>query len=235
MKKMYKITSVLAVLLILPLSLSTHFFTKAATTYDSSEMNGTTLHDVPTRPIENVAQFNATKEVVVNKASVQTKATSPSSTIISAGLLPKAGRTYTYEPSFQGPEKKTYSAERNPYFDQAVNLLEDEYTGFTYIETANSFSLGIANSDVFYFSLDYPMKAKTTIRDTDYGIESDDYTEVTVVSTSQTVQTKAGTFKNVVVLQYPNGSTLFIAKDYGIIKITDYDGSLSTELIAVES
>lgn len=234
MKKMYKITLILVVLIVLPLSFSKHFFTEAASTYDIPKNNGTSLHGVSIRPTENVAQFDSTKEIAAIKSSTQTKKNPTTSTIISAGLLPKTGKSYTYEPSFQGPEKKTYSAERNPYFDQAVNLLEDEYTGYTYIESANSFSLGIAYSDVFYFSLDYPMQAKTTIRDTDYGFESDDYTDVTVISTTQTVRTKAGTFKNVVVLQYPNGSKLFIAKDYGIIKITDYEGNISTELTAVE-
>ncbi|ATP41444.1 hypothetical protein CSE16_16010 [Solibacillus sp. R5-41] len=260
MKKRFKnsliLTMTLLFVTVLPYSISKHSLTQAASTQAIQTNHGTSLHEAPTSHAEKKATIkNHTKEIihaVTNRwastefqkgkgnldVSTQTKkklvANLATDTTIIGGLLPNVGQSYTYEPSFHGPEKKTYVATKNPYFDNAVNLLEDEYTGYTYIESPSSFALGVAYSDVFYFSLDYPMKAKATIRDTDYGIEKNDYTDVTVTSTTETVHTKAGTFKNVVVLTYPNGSTLFIAKDYGIIKITDYEGNTSTELIAVQ-
>lgn len=254
MKNIVKITFILFILFLSP---SKSTFIQAASTNDFQEKNSLFFHGASSLHTEKIALFqNHLIDIVhavknkwasveyqskLNKmyTSAQTKKSPLSNPILSAeiisSLLPKTGQHYTYEPSFQGPEKKTYIATKNPYFDNAVNLLEDEYTGYTYIESPTSFTMGDAYSDVFYFSLDYPMHAKTTIRDTDYGIEGNGYTEVVVTSTTETVHTKAGTFKNVVVLRYPNGSTLFIAHGYGIIKITDYEGNISTELVAVEN
>ena len=154
--------------------------------------------------------------------------------VITNGLLPKANRNYTYEPSFEGGAKTTYKASINPDIRNSVSLMEEDFIGYTYIENENSFELGVAYSDVFFFSLSYPMKEKSTIYDTDYGIESDTKTEVTVESTSTTLKTKAGTFKNVVVIKYPNGSKLYLAKDYGIIRVTNFEGEITTELVSVK-
>ncbi|MEK4130875.1 SH3 domain-containing protein [Solibacillus sp. FSL W8-0474] len=154
--------------------------------------------------------------------------------VITNGLLPKANRSYTYEPSLEGGAKTTYKASVNPDIRNSVSLMEEDFIGYTYIENENSFELGVAYSDVFFFSLSYPMKEKSTIYDTDYGIESDTKTEVTVESTSTTLKTKAGTFKNVVVIKYPNGSKLYLAKDYGIIRVTNFEGEITTELVSVK-
>lgn len=257
MKNIVKITLILFALIVLPLSSSKYALIQAASAYDFQEKNGLFFHGAPSLHTEKIAIFQnhiiGIVHAVKNKwASVEYQARQytlhastqanksttlnpiPSTEIISS-LLPKTGQSYTYEPSFQGPERKTYIATKNPYFDNAVNLLEDEYTGYTYIESPTSFAMGDVYSDVFYFSLDYPMKAKSTIHDTDYGIEKNESTKVIVASTTETVHTKAGTFKNVVQLNYPNGSTLFLAQDYGIIKMTDYEGNISTELVAVDN
>lgn len=154
--------------------------------------------------------------------------------IVTKGLLPQANHNYTYSPSFEGEEQKTYVASVNPYVSNAIDLFENEWTGYTYIESENSFDFGIAYSDVFFFSLSYPMKEMETTTDTDYGFDSNTEIEVKVESTSTTIKTEAGTFENVVVLNYPNGSTLYFAKGYGVIRITDFEGTITTELIAVE-
>ena len=256
MEKIVKIPFILFVLIVLPLSFSKFKFIQAASAHDFQEKKELFYQDVSSLNTEKMVLFqNRAKEIVharktkwasleyqvgqntsyTSEQSKKTTTTNPTTTTkITSGLLPNIGQSYTYEPSFQGPEKKTYVATKNPYFDNAVHLLEDEYTGYTYIESPKSFAMGVAYSDVFYFSLAYPMEAKTTILDTDYGVEKNDYTDVVVVSTTETVHTKAGTFKNVVVLNYPNGSTLFLAKGYGIIKMTDYEGDISTELVAVD-
>ncbi|MEK4426606.1 hypothetical protein [Solibacillus sp. FSL K6-1523] len=257
MKKIVKITFISFVLIVSPLSSPKSAFIQAASVYDFQIKNDLFFHGASPMHTEKIALFQnhliGIVHAVKNKwASVEyqarlntmygltqtnksTEINTITSTQIISSLLPKTDQSYTYEPSFQGPEKTTYIATKNPYFDNAVNLLEDEYTGYTYIESPKSFTMGDANSDVFYFSLDLPMNATSTIRDMDYEVEKSEYTEVVVVSTTEIVHTKAGMFNNVVVLNYPNGSTLFIAKGYGIIKITDYEGNTSTELIAVEN
>ncbi len=154
--------------------------------------------------------------------------------VVTRGLLPQANHSYTYSPSFEGAEQKTYVASVNPYVSNAIDLFENEWTGYTYIESENRFDFGVAYSDVFFFSLSYPMKEKATTIDTDYGFESNNETEVKIDSTSTTLTTEAGTFENVVVLNYPNGSTLYLAKGYGIIRITNFEGTITTELIAVK-
>lgn len=256
MKNIVKITFISFVLIILPLSSSKYTLIQAASTYDFQVKNNLFFHAVPSLPSEKMSVFQnriigiahavknkwapveyETEQNTMNASAQTQKVTteiSETATIIPFSFLPLVDQTYIYEPSFQGPERKTYIATKNPYFDNAVNLLEDEYTGYTYVESPTSFAMGVAYSDVFYFSLDYPMNANSTIHDTDYGIDENEYTEVVVASTTETVHTKAGTFQNVVVLTYPNGSTLFIAKGYGVIKITDYEGNISTELVAVK-
>lgn len=80
------------------------------------------------------------------------------SPVVTNGLMPKVGRQYTYEPSFEGQKKKTYTASINPYVKNSVELLESDYIGYTYMETNESFQFGVAYSDVFFFSLTYPIK-----------------------------------------------------------------------------
>lgn len=154
------------------------------------------------------------------------------SPIVTQGLLPQANYQYTYAPSFEGEVQKTYVASVNPYLPNAIDLIDEKFHGYTYIESEEEFELGIAYSDVFFFSLSYPMIQQTATIDTDYGFESNYETEVMVESTSMTLTTKAGTFENVVVIRYPNGSKLYLAKGFGIIRITDFDGEITTELIS---
>ena len=152
--------------------------------------------------------------------------------IVTNGLLPKVNYKYTYAPSFEGEAQKTYVASINPFVANAVDLMEEEYQGYTYIESANSFDLGIAYSDVFFFSLTYPLKQQTVTIDKDLSYGLNNEIKVQVESTSMTLTTKAGTFENVVVIRYPNGAKLFLAKGFGIIRITDSEGKITTELIS---
>ena len=151
--------------------------------------------------------------------------------IITGELSPKAGRSYTYAPSFEEDGRKmTYTASMNY---GVTELLAADGFGYAYLESAESFELGIANSDVFFFSLSYPMKKGSTIHDTEYGIQNNTVTEVLVESITHTLETAAGTFHDVVVLHYPNGAQLYLAQDHGVIKIIDSTGKTTTELVAV--
>ncbi|MGN7478089.1 5,10-methylene tetrahydromethanopterin reductase [Solibacillus silvestris] len=211
MKKWSFITLLVIVLTLLPIS-QIEWNTKAETSQFALSQNEGFLHDAP-------------------KSETNIK----DGPVISGGLMPKANRSYTYEPSFEDARKKTYIAAKNTALNNSIELLEDDYIGYTYIENQQQLSLGVAYSDIFFFSLSYPMKEKTMITDTDYHYDgSNATTQIFVESTSATVKTKAGTFQNVVILNYPNGSKLYLAKEYGIIRITDFEGNITTELIAVQ-
>lgn len=213
------------------------------------------LRDAPKQHANTIAKINSGSKVMVHSKSkgwafvefnnkkgyiyastltMKNPKVKAEAAIITKGLMPKANRSYTYEPSFETPEKITYYASKNEAIHNSIELLESEYTGYTYIEKPNELALGVAYSDVFFFSLSYPMKEKETIIDTEYGYDrAITTTKVYVQSTSTTLITPAGTFKNVVVLAYPNGIKLYFAKDYGIIRIADFEGNILTELIAV--
>lgn len=148
-------------------------------------------------------------------------------------FMPKINRSYTYEPAFESEKQKTYIAKQNPSLNNSIELMEDDYIGYTYIESEHELSFSIAYSDIFLFSLSYPFIENTSITDTEYLFDgTTETTQVFVKSTSATVSTQAGTFQDVVILTYPNGSDLFLAKEYGIIRITDFAGNVTTELIS---
>lgn len=255
MRKWSIITIVVLFLSIVPLSqMEQH--TEAATMQFVVAKNEILLRDAPKKNAKTILKIKSTSKVIVHSkkgewafveynskkgyiyASTLTNKNPnafASPPVVTKGLMPKADRSYTYQPSFEGPEKVTYKASKNPSITNSIELLEADYIGYTYIERKNQLELGVAYSDVFFFSLSYPMKEKGTILDTDYGYDGiNTTTNVNVESTSATIKTKAGTFKNVVVLIYPNGTKLYLAKDYGIIRIADFEGTITTELIAVK-
>lgn len=211
MKKRSFITLLVIVLTLLPLS-QIEWNTEAATSQWVLLKKESARHNAPSQEIK-------------------TKAVS----IITSGFMPKENRSYTYEPSFESNVQKTYIAKPNPSLNNSIELLEEDYIGYTYSENEYELSFGVAYSDVFFFSLSYPMIESSTITDTEYFFDgTTKKTEVFVKNTSATVSTKAGIFPDVVILKYPNGSELYLAKDYGIIRITDFTGNITTELISVK-
>lgn len=255
MKKLIFFTTLVLLLSVLGTSFPTEQTTKAATTQFIQAKNDIILRDAPNQQANQIAKIKNHSQIVVHSkenewahvehsgkkgyiyASTLTKKKPTGSKVpplITKGLLPKVGHSYTYEPSFENSTRKTYKALKNPYLENSVELLESEYTGYTYIESEKNFQLGVAYSDVFFFSLSYPMKEKKTTLDTDYDYDKTTETNVSVESTSTTLIMKAGTFHNVIVLKYPNGSKLYLAKDYGVIRITDPKGKITTELISVK-
>ncbi|MEK4230327.1 SH3 domain-containing protein [Solibacillus sp. FSL H8-0538] len=155
------------------------------------------------------------------------------SPIITSGLSPTVGKSYTYDPSFEeNGEKTTYQASKQY---GVTELLKADLQGYAYLESEELFEMGVANSDVFFFSYTYPMKAGSSIYDIDYSFEGNDaYTKVFVESTTHTLTTKAGTFKNVIVLKYPNDTKVYLAKGIGVIKIADKNGNAYVELVSVK-
>ncbi|MCH7322393.1 5,10-methylene tetrahydromethanopterin reductase [Solibacillus sp. MA9] len=255
MKKWTIITIFVLLFSILPISPVVQH-TEAASTQYVQAINDILLRDAPKQTANTILNIKSNSKVIVHSknknwafveyngkkgyilaSTLTTKkpkaiAKSP---IITTGLMPKVNRSYTYEPSFEGLEKTTYYASKNEAISNSIELLQSDYIGFTYIEKFNELTFGVAYSDVFFFTLSYPIKEKATLLDTDYGYDgSMTTTKVFVESTSATLLTKAGTFNNVVILAYPNGTKLYFAKDYGIIRITDFEDKIVTELVSVD-
>lgn len=227
--------------------------TSATTTQYVNAKNDIILRDAPKKEAKQIGKVKNFSKVKVYSSSnsfsyiqsgkvkgyVYTTALSmknpktTKSTVVTSGLSPAIGKSYTYEPSFQeSGEKTTYKLKKE---DGITMLLKEDYIGVAYLESPKRFEMGVANSDVFFFSFTYPMKAGSTIDDIDYGFDTPDtYTKVAVESTTATVKTKAGTFKQVVILNYPNGAKYYLAKGYGLIKAIDKDGKTSVELISVK-
>ena len=77
------------------------------------------------------------------------------------------------------------------------------------------------------------LKQGTTVRNnapSNYG--ADGY-RILVESTTKTVKVKAGTFKNVLILKFPNGIRYYLAKGVGVIKVGYPNGS-PTELVSIK-
>lgn len=253
MKKIISVMLLSFLLFLNPLSLQEAHYTEAASVFYVVAKQDIYLHSEPTKDATKIATIKNHSEVKVFSANetwsyiqvgnvkgyVYTNALSkknPKETApaqaVTGGLSPKAGRSYTYNPSFEEDGRKmTYFATKR---DGVTELLNADGYGYAYLESAKAFEMGVANSDVFFFSLSYPMKKGSTIVDTDYGIEENTITKVLVKSTSTTIKTVAGTFNNVLVLNYPNGAQLYVAQGYGIIKIVNALGQTTAELVQVK-
>lgn len=253
MKKMILVAFLSILLLLNPLTLHESHPTEAASTYYVKAKQDIILRDAANKNAKQIGTVKNYSEVKVLSTSttwsyiqvnnkkgyvyttaltkVNPKAAAVSTPVITGGLSPKAGRSYTYEPSFDIDQKKaTYRASSS---DGITEISKNNGHGYTYLESKQGLDFAVANSDVFFFSLSYPMKKGSTIKDTDYGFDGNTVTKVYVESTSYTLKTKAGTFKNTVVLKYPNGVTIYLAKGFGILKITDLKGKTTVELIKV--
>ncbi len=156
------------------------------------------------------------------------------STTVTGGLTPKEGLILTYEPSFLVDEKETFSVEKENEYTYLYNKKSPPYTDFsdfTYIDDGKRLLMGVSNSDFAFVFVPLPLEQGT------YTTDSSDMYEdqkVLVESTTKTVTVKAGTFKNVVILRYPDGSREYFAKGIGIIKSTNKNGKIFTELASVK-
>ncbi|SKB01368.1 hypothetical protein [Sporosarcina newyorkensis] len=156
------------------------------------------------------------------------------STAENSGLSPIDGLILTYSPSFNEPSKETFHVKKEETFTYLYNKKSQNYpelANLVYIEDDFGLSASLGYSDFVFVSAPYPLKQGSTFLQSDHF---DDY-KVLVENTAKTVKVKAGTFKNTVILKYPDGSRVYLAKGVGIIKITDAAGKVTTELAAVKA
>lgn len=159
---------------------------------------------------------------------------STAATIPKGGLSPDEGLILTYSPSFTKPAKETFHVAKDEAFTYLYNKKSPRYPelpNLVYYEDDSGMTAGVGHSDIVFVSAPYPMKQGSFFIQSDHF---DDY-KVLVENTSKTVKTKAGTFKNTVILKYPNGSRLYLVKGIGIIKSTNAAGKVKTELVSVRA
>ena len=158
----------------------------------------------------------------------------PAPTTVSGGLMPVNGLILTYSPSFmEGDGKETFKVKRegsSAYLYSSDSYSSYDYPKYAYSERDGYFRMGVSESDFTFVETPLPIKQGSYV--TIYGMESS--YKVLIESTTKTIKVKAGTFKNVVILRFPNGAREYLAKGVGIIKSTDNKGKIYTELVAVK-
>lgn len=169
-----------------------------------------------------------------NQGYVYSSALSTVSTTVTGGLAPKEGLMLTYEPSFLEDKRETFYVEKEDEYTFLYNkksALYPDLSNFTYIEDGKRLLMGVSSSDFIFVNVPYPLEQG------DYTIDSSmmfEEQKVLVESTTKTITVKAGTFQNVVILRYPDGSREYFAKGIGILKSTDQNGKVFTELVSVK-
>lgn len=156
---------------------------------------------------------------------------------VTGGLAPKVGLKLTYYPNFIDDTTQYFIVTRSSSDPSSYTKLTSVSNGYEYIYAENSsgISFGMNESDFILFNLTYPfIEGKETINSyfTEDWEEAIDYLEVE--STTSTITVKAGTFKNVVIIKYSNGTRDYLAPGFGIIKTVDSYGETITELISVQ-
>ena len=155
-------------------------------------------------------------------------------TTVTGGLTPKEGLILTYEPSFLEKKKETFYVEKEDEYTYLYNKKSHLYphlSNFTYIEDGKRLLMGVSSSDFIFVNVPYPLKQGAYTLDSSMMFEEQ---KVLIESTTKTITVKAGTFKNVVILRYPGGSRVYFAKGIGILKGTDKNGKIFTELVSVK-
>lgn len=171
------------------------------------------------------------KELAPKKNPVKT-----TSTTVTGGLTPKAGLTLTYNPSLLHDGKEVFNVEKRDNVVYLRNSTHPKKESFYYIENNESLIMGVAETDWQFFIFSYPMKQGDSIKDSYFDNQDykKKYKKVLVESTTKSIKVKAGTFDHVVILRYATGERHYFAKGIGLIKSTDQNGKVVTELSAVK-
>ncbi|SOC15144.1 SH3 domain-containing protein [Ureibacillus xyleni] len=163
----------------------------------------------------------------------------PKATPVTGALTPKEGLRLTYSPLFGTNEKYTFEVKKDADITY-INDVANEYHYYMYYEAVYEnrklFGLAMGESDWVVFILGIPFKqgSYTEFPYSESPISDTVFKKALVESTTKTIKVKAGTFKNVVIIRYDNGSRIYFAKGIGVIKETDGNGNITTELVSVK-
>lgn len=181
--------------------------------------------------------YNENKGYVYTVALTKNPAAPP---VVSSGLEPAGGLTLTYSPSFESENKESFRTEKNEESTYLRPLTKDTESLSYFHLDKKFFSFGVPESDINFYNFRYPLiqgkytEQSIVISDIESGFPVDYTEKVLVESTSKTIKTKAGTFNNTVILKNLDGTRVYLAKGYGIIKVTGKDGTVFTELVAIK-
>ncbi len=166
--------------------------------------------------------------------------------VVTEGLYPEFGSILTYGMNYDGYVECVFEVSQGEY-----RLMQGDgppgSCGFAwYIEdvfynrdSTEHIMFASVYSDTLN-SYKYPMKEGSHTLEYVYagsgsgGLEVIEKTKILVESTSKTIKVKAGTFKNVVILKYPDNSRLYFVKGIGLIKQTDAKGKTVMELVSIK-
>lgn len=149
--------------------------------------------------------------------------------------MPKVGMKLTYFPGFASDFKEEYNVSLNPDSSNSLVLESSKANGYIYFESDARITMAVDQSDWILLNFAYPLIEGKQTKDFYFDDNWDEvYDSVNVESTSSVITTKAGTFRNVVIMRYSNGAAYFLAPGYGVIKAVDLHGKTVMELISVK-
>lgn len=152
---------------------------------------------------------------------------------VTGNLTPADGLILTYAPSFLDDQKETFFAKKEEEYTYLYNKNSSVYpylSNLTYIEDNERLLMGVSSSDFIFLNVSYPLKQGAYTKNQSFMAEE----KVLVESTTKTITVKAGSFRNVVILRFPDGSRVYLAKGNGVIKSTDGNGKITIELASVK-
>lgn len=173
-------------------------------------------------------------EGYVYSVALTTKNPKATNGTVTGGLVPSEGLILTYNPSFLDDAKESFIVKKDGEYTHLYNpksSLYPDLPNYTYIETKDRLLIGVASSDFIFINVPLPLKQGSHVKQ---PIMYHEELDVLVESTTKTIKVKAGTFKNVVILKYADGSREYLARGIGIIKSTTGDGKIITELVSVK-
>jgi hypothetical protein len=153
-----------------------------------------------------------------------------------SSYLPNPGKVYKYA-YYEGiGEFKFRSISNgNYYWDYVYSYGGEQYSTFYYHEDGTGLYIGNEKENYYLTELKYPIAVGKSWSQKDPYTGEKITTEI--ISTTETVKIKSGTYKNCVVTKDTKGNYRYYAMDVGLIKIDQpelpYDSPNYTELVSL--
>jgi len=137
---------------------------------------------------------------------------------------------FTYQQSYKG-KKRTASLVYNKMFDGWRSSNDQVVPPLGYNVTKNMYLVGAPSSDFIYMLFEVPTKKGNTYKAKDFDGTLEHNTKI--LSISQTVKVKAGTYKNCIVAKdQMTGTSFYFAQNVGLILTKSKD--VRIELVKVK-
>ena len=147
--------------------------------------------------------------------------------------MPKPGLRLTYSDDFVSTGKTTFLIKKNGANSVLFYNTKIKESTLYFFENKQGIGFGFTEGNWDLFNIDYPIKQDSTVQNNARSNFGADVDQITIESTKSTIIVKAGAFKNVVILKFPNDIRYYLAKGVGIIRIGYPDGE-ATELLSIK-